>query len=350
MARVPNKAAPALDDKGVLEAALAALRQHGVDAQVQKAAPAIGRTRANAVVRLELGGKTVLYAAEVKRWLTPGTLGHAVAQIRDLGAATLLVTDYVTPPVAEKLKEMDVPFIDAAGNAYIRRPPTLIWVTGRKPMTKLRPARAGRAFQPGGLKLLFAFLCRPELVGAPYREIVAYAGLAQGTVGLVMGELLEAGFVMDLGQHGRRLRNGRKLLDQWTEAYARTLRPRLLLGRYRAPERNWWETVDAQKYGALLGGEPAAARLTQYLGPGVATFYAEQVPARLLADFRLRTDPNGDVEFRQRFWPFDYPWDHPDMVPPALIYADLLATGDARCIETAKRLYDTHLDGLLGRT
>lgn len=32
---------------------------------------------------------------------------------------TLLITDFVTPPIAELLKESDIPFIDTAGNAFI---------------------------------------------------------------------------------------------------------------------------------------------------------------------------------------------------------------------------------------
>jgi hypothetical protein len=31
------------------------------------------------------------------------------------------------------------------------------------------------------------------------------------------------------------------------------------------------------------------------------------------------------------------------LVPPVLIYADLLAAGDARCIEAAERIYKVHL-------
>jgi hypothetical protein len=51
-------------------------------------------------------------------------------------------------------------------------------------------------------------------------------------VGWVMAELPALGYVAKVGGR-RRLVNGQRLLDQWTEAYARTLRPRLLLGRTR---------------------------------------------------------------------------------------------------------------------
>jgi len=44
------------------------------------------------------------------------------------------------------------------------------------------------------------------------------------------------------------------------------------------------------------------------------------------------------VEILKRFWKFNNE-DHPLLTPRPLVYADLLAIGDARCLETAKLLY-----------
>ena len=54
-------------------------------------------------------------------------------------------------------------------------------------------------------------------------------------------------------------------------------------------------------------------------------------------DFKLKRDPQGDVEILKRFWNFD-----PDAptAPVPLIYADLIRTNDARCLEAAQMLYD----------
>jgi hypothetical protein len=49
------------------------------------------------------------------------------------------------------------------------------------------------------------------------------------------------------------------------------------------------------------------------------------------------------VEVHRRFWNFPGEPEHDNLVPPLLVYADLLATGDARCIETAKMIYETHV-------
>jgi len=43
------------------------------------------------------------------------------------------------------------------------------------------------------------------------------------------------------------------------------------------------------------------------------------------------------------FWNFEIDWPHKNMVPPLLIYADLLATGEARNIETARILYEKEI-------
>jgi Transcriptional regulator, AbiEi antitoxin, Type IV TA system len=73
---------------------------------------------------------------------------------------------------------------------------------------------------------------------------------------------------------------------------------------------------------------------------------ARQVPGRLLLDFRLRTDPKGEVEILRRFWPFETEPPRIDLTPPVLVYEDLLAAGNARCIETAGKVRERDLGRL----
>ena len=151
-----------------------------------------------------------------------------------------------------------------------------------------------------------------------------------------MPELPKLGFVGTL-RGRRRLLNGPQLLQQWVEAYAQRLRPKLHLERWHAQTLDWTANVDATRYGLLLGGEPAARRLTGHLRPGTATFYGLKVNRELLIDQRLRTDVNGNVEIMRRFWKFE--GETPGQVPDVLVYADLLAIGDERCLETAREMY-----------
>ena len=324
-------------EKALVDTALTALRELGIEAEVERQQPKLGRAQADALIRVRHGDQEILYAADVKRGLRPALLGAVLQQLERLGEQGLLVTDYVTPPLADALRARRVAFIDTAGNAYLDRPPLLVWVKGQRPTGRDAPPRMGRAFQASGLQVIFALLCRHELVDRPYREIAKLAGVAHGTVGWVMAELPKLGFVAEVGGK-RRLLQPERLLQQWVEAYARTLRPKLVLGRFKAERLDWWETVDILKYGLTIGGEGAAARLTRHLRPGTLTFFGKKAEPRFLLDHHLRTDPSGEVEILRRFWNFDN--EDPALAPTLLVYADLLAIGDARCLETAKRLYD----------
>lgn len=347
----PNQTA----DRQLLDVALDVARALGLTAELVQEGPALGRTRADALVRLTQGAHEALYAVEVKRGVRPATLGTVLHQLERLGQQALLVTDYVTPPMAETLKARRVPFLDAAGNAYLEHPGVLIWVKGQKPAAPLVPQGLGRAFQPTGLQLVFALLCDPARIKLPYRELATLAGVAHGTVGWVIPDLLQQGFVLEYQDRrgARRLHQLDRLFTQWVDAYTRQLRPRLLIGRYYVPTLEGWRDWPLAQHGALWGGEPAGALLTNYLRPGELTIYADKLPGLLVAQQKfLKTPEPGHtavVEVRRKFWNFPGDAVRLDVTPPVLVYADLVATGDGRCIETAKMVYDEHVAGLLGQ-
>jgi hypothetical protein len=336
----------------LLAAALNAARGLGLDAAQEPAKRGRGMGEPGGLVRLGHGGKTQRYVVEETRQLRPATLGAALHQLdrqaEAHGLPGLLVADYVAPELAAALHAQGRAFLDLAGNAFVHQPGVLVWVTGRKPVAKAMALPLGRAFQPTGLQVLFALLCHSEWVNLPYRELAARAGVAHGTVGWVMPDLMQQGFVTELkGKRGtRRLYEGERLLALWADAYARQLRPRTLLGRYHVPTLEGWQDWPLATHGAQWGGEPAAALLTRYLKPGELTLYADKLPGLLAAKYKFVKEPEAGhkavVDVRRRFWHFPEDGTEP-CVPPVLVYADLLATGDARCIETAKRLYDEHV-------
>lgn len=331
-------------DKDLIEKALAAAKRLGLNAQIERWEPKINDAGADAWIVLQLEGKKARYAAVVRRGLRPATLGAVIQQLRRLGEKALLIADYVTPQLADALRSYGIAFIDSAGNAFIDDPPVLVWIKGERPITQAKRHPTGRAFQVGGLQVVFALLCNPEQVNLPYREIAKLAGVAHGTVGWVMAELPKLGFLGEVGQK-RRLLQPERLLQQWVEAYARTLRPKLVLGRYKTETLDWWKTIEPTQYGLIMGGECAAARLKRHLRPGTLTFFGTKAEPRFLLDQHLKTDPTGEVEILRRFWQFENL--EPALAPTLLIYADLLAIGDARCLETAKLLYDEITHGLI---
>lgn len=345
----------------ILEQALLALRNEaGLRMHVENTEVLFDEYRVDALVKVE--GVQQILAAEVKKWAQQANFGALINQVKNLPEKGMLVADYVNPNMAEKLRHENVQFIDTVGNAYINIPPVYVYVTGkRKELPKFMPTKDGakRAFEPTGLKVIFAFLCQPDLVNEPYRVIAEKAGVAVGTVGWVLNGLKAAGFIREKGsKQGRHLINTQKLLDRWIEVYPEKLKPKQLIGEYIADDPYWWKQIDIEKYDGYWGGEIAAEKYTGYLKPQVATVYLHKKALnKLLADAHLRKatkwheEKAGTVVIYQPFWDEDMmvldtepvAYINKELVHPILVYADLVATGDTRNIETARRIYDEYI-------
>lgn len=164
-----------------------------------------------------------------------------------------------------------------------------------------------------------------------------------------MKELKELGFLINMGKRGFKLTQKEQLLQRWVTAYPEQLKPKQILGRYNG-EYGWWQHRKLDPLKAQWGREVAAERLIQYLKPELITIYttAQQLN-QLLLENRLKIDINGNVEILERFWKPVEQWPYEDLVHPILIYADLLATGNQRNLETAKIIYEQHIIQLIRR-
>jgi hypothetical protein len=340
-----NRNRTAIDtERALVERALDTLRDLGIEAQVDRAQGKDPRVDYTATLRR--GARRAAFRIEAKRALRPGTLGPVLLRLKGLKPPALLLADYVTPQMANLLRDAGVAFADAAGNAYLEFGGNILYVTGNAPEQQPRHEKVVRAFQATGLRVVFALLCAPELVTRPTRELAAMLAVANGTVGRVIDDLAHLGFVTTAGKRDRRLHNLKDLLERWVMMYPVHLRPTLLRRRLTTDQRDWWKKEKFDPQHVVLGGEPAADRLTEYLKPGTVTLYARGEPRPLneiVARHHLRTDPAGEVEVLDAFWPTEIAGEKPGLAPTPLIYADLLATGDTRRIETAKLIYDDYL-------
>jgi len=183
------------------------------------------------------------------------------------------------------------------------------------------------------------------LVNTPYREIAEAAGVALGTVGWVLQDLRRLGYIRETKARGRIHEDLPVLIDKWVEGYVRELRPKLRPRRYRVENADWWKHEDLPGLEMWLGGEPAAAILTKHLRPELVTVYGDTRFATLARKIRAIRDDHGNLEVFQKFWVFELPQldKRLPLVPPLLIYADLVATADARNIETAQIIRERFL-------
>lgn len=298
-------------------------------------------------ITMTVQGKTLDYYAEIKPNFTKANKLLLLMYRDKVDHPLLIIARYVNPQLADQLKQDDIEFIDTAGNAFINNQTLYIFVKGNKPPNILGQAPLERAFNAAGLRMIFTFLCNPGFENKTYREIVAAANVALGTIDRIMKELKKMGFLLDMGKRGHKLIQKENLLRRWTIAYPERLRPKLMLGRYKG-DFGWWQQKTLDPWKAQWGGEVAAARLTQYLKPEVITIYtAPQELNQLLFENRLQRERAGEVEILARFWrPADI-LEHHDLVHPILVYADLLATGNQRNTETAKMIYEQHIIRLI---
>ena len=312
---------------------------------------------------LKIAQGTVGYVFEVKSHLRPQAVRHLLIEAKTFrqqhgkSKGILLLADYVNPSLGQQLKEADINFIDTAGNVFLRQEPGLhLYVEGKKPQASAKEAPT-RLFQPSGLTLLFGLLETPESVNSSYRDLARANGVALGTVGWIMRDLREQGYVEPLEKDRLQLLRKKELLDRWVDGYAMRLRPKILVGEFFLdPTRDLDGVVDGfetyaleqQMHWGLTGGFGAFELLHHYRGMSLAIFVEKWMPDTALAALHLLPHEGGDVKVLQSFSPrvfteLDGQTEH-SVVHPLLVYAELLYQGGDRELETARQLYTTFLE------
>lgn len=294
-------------------------------------------------------GQRAVFTVEVKETVLKTVAPFLALWPHPTAQPWVLVTPYVSDELGRQLRQHGMCYADAAGNAWLHysAADVFILVQGQpRPRKEATASTAGRAFRKSGLRLLFQLLTQPDLVCQPYRTIAARTNTPVATVGQVMLDLMQQGFL--LGEEPRQLLRREELIQRWVAGYGDTLRPHLATQRYRwldadRPAGSW----QAQPLGAATywGGEPAAALLLDgYLLPEFFTLYSSATRPALMRQLRLVPDPTGSVEVLA---PFDQRLNFPNptspCVPPLLVYADLLLSGDSRNREVAQKLYARYL-------
>ncbi len=357
------------DDKAFVDRVLAAVRVRQpaevavVWGDYVPAAKPSRAHRADGSLTVTCRKRTIDYSVELRpRPLHGADVPRLLALKQAAGTARLLVlAEAISQGQADQLSKGGVEFMDAAGNVHLRLPGLAWLTTGLRSKGMLRVPDRARLFRAAGLKLLFLFLGDISRTGLPpsrrylnrpYRDMVAAAGIAFGSVSTLMRELDANGYLIPApavdpdgetaALAGRRLDRALELAERWVRAYGDVLRPKLVLARYRAADPQWWRTATFDRAQGLWGGEVAAAKLTGYLKPEVVTIYRLDNMAPWLLEHRLTSDPDGPIEVLDAFWR-DTDMREGDCVLPLLTYADLLASDAERNIEVARVLYDNKL-------
>lgn len=335
------------EEEDLANAALQALRKRtGIDGQLVPPPDGRRRVQFDVIVRLNTNRDSSLFYGECKQRVDRRSIVAQVkGQLEGLDAPGLLVAPYLSDAMIDACRTIGLYALDTAGNAYLDVPGLYVLVKGQKATTydATQQQRGGSA---SALRMIFVLLANPALVWASYREIAAAAGIALGGVGWIFRDLAQRGLVSGRDRtHGRQILQPERLLDEWVTTYPIRLRPKLRARRFRVQEPAWWQTVDPIELDAWWGGDVAADRLTGLLKPATQTLYvapnqAQRSIQSLVARHRLRPHPDGEVEVLDAFWNLPRNPTHPQVAPPVLVYADLLASLDSRSLAVARTIRD----------
>lgn len=294
------------------------------------------------VVGLTVNGQKLTLNADVKTELRMHQLPRVLG-LAQTHKPLLVVATHLFPKVKERLREAGIGYLEAAGNLFVQQAGTFVWLEAQKAAVPQRMEKGNRAFTKTGARLVFHFLLNEGLLSRPYREMAQTAGIALGNVKEIIDGLYKEGFLIKLDKARFALHNKKALFEKWIRVYAERLQPALLLGHFRflQPEDfNGWRRLPLHKDKTWWGGEPAGDLYTNWLNPGELTLYTLETKTEMIKGYRIIPDPKGNLRVFKKFWQGS---DGDIKAPALLTYADLVNTGDPRCLETAQKLYDAHL-------
>ena len=275
---------------------------------------------------------------ELKKTLSKPQLLGVIRQCKN--HSSMLFTEYLTEAGARELAECGIEFADAAGNLFLKLPEHTFLIMNCKKATDInRKLNPGRMFSPSGLKLIYILLTVPEMLKANYRILQAKSGVSLGSAGYIMAGLKEYGLLLEIDGE-LRFADKEKLAERWCLAYSEKLRGKLNIQRYSTGMDNFKDVQLLSGLPAAWGGEAAAYFLTGHLHPETWSIYRWGNINKLIARARLRPDPNGKIEILDAFWPEQ--GNTLTTVHPLLIYADLIASGDSRNLETAMEIHQKY--------
>jgi hypothetical protein len=287
--------------------------------------------------------------------ITTGSKGLIINSIKDAekrgSLPIVLIAEYIPLEIAKEFNSLALNYIDASGNTHLVYNNLLIFISGQKRI-KASKTQQSRAFQETGIKLIFGLLSKPELMKYSYRDISEIIEISLASTGYVIQELTDLNFLLKTNDK-KVLKNKKELMNRWIIAYHDALRPRLLKRKMRFIDKASyanWKGIPLNKtkeINTLWGGEPGAAILTNFLKPSFYTIYTTKSWQECAKDYGLVPDENGDVEILQMFWNFIDPKEKDlAIVPPTLIYADLINSSNDRNVETAKIIFDNELQNI----
>lgn len=293
----------------------------------------------------------VAFTCEIKENITKISFNYMLASLREKARQDpmpcLLLTRYISPILLKECIANGINVLDCMGNFHILyekngRMVFLMSSSGKK--NNSTKQKRPHLFSKTNLKVIFYFLNNPDNVRKSYREIQEATEVSLGSIQKLIKELIDTHYIL-VSPNGRFLKNQKELLEQWTINYNQILKPELLLGTmsfHNAEDRNQWRMLQLPE-GMYWSGECGVQKMNGYLEPGDFEIYTDIPAAHLLKTKLVKQNPSGEICLYRKFWKAN---STNGVVPPVLVYADLMGSGNSRCIDAAQRLLENELKDL----
>lgn len=280
------------------------------------------------------------FYVKLKREVRQYVIGE-LEDIQEPHMGFILIAERIPAKVKATLRARKIAYIEANGNIYIEKDNIFLFIDNHKPLP-LAKEKGNRAFTKTGLKVLFHFLMKPELVNQTQREIAEYAKVGLGNIPQVIEGLKATGYLLPLKRKEYTWENRKDLLFRWIEDYQTILRPTLKKRSYQM--RKKWQEIKLNNGEAAWGGEVAADLLTHYLRPEKFILYTNEAQANLIQNYDIQPKKDGDLEVIEMFWNKDL---NQKTAPAIVVYSDLMIEGGKRNKETAEMIYNEHIQPIL---
>lgn len=306
------------------------------------------------ILKLRTPKGTYSFLVEQKRsYLDRGILNALVSQAQ-LNAKRrreplLLLARFVPKPSAERLVQSGVNFLDQVGNMHL--------VLGRNyertvigNKENVAPRESPR-FSPAGAQLLFTFASIEQAGTWTVRQLAEASGLSKSNVANVRHQLVDHGILKKAGRVFE-IRDKSRIEEELLRGYELALRPKLLIGRFRSPQKELDEMLtelsgafqDLSIRWSVTGGPAAYALQKFYRGVELPVFidaFSDQLRRRA----RILPDKTGPIILLRSFGAIPF-WRETKPFPlahPWLIYSELMNSSDPRAHEAAEELKREYL-------
>lgn len=287
--------------------------------------------------------ESVLTRHDMPDWRWPRNIAlldsltlHALRRLSwDVDDASLfLVGPRVSSRSADQFRALGIPYVDAAGNAFIRHRGVFVDVRGRSDPSGKAAGANGDAdvnlFSQRRAQVLFVFVTWPWTFSAPRRTVAKIAGVSVGLVNDVVDALRAESLTERDLQPGAARRE--QLVDQWAAAFPSGLGAVQRARSFTAPTL---DVLPVPGVDLFVSGESASP----WLRPATLSLWVRNWTSKLALENRWRATGAPNVSVRETFWEDPRPYRGGlRTAPPLLVYSELMAAGDSRSREAAVRL------------